>query len=79
MLFIEVIFLCPLNYVLSNIIPKFVGLDEFAINQLSVTLELRYGGVQHKFLTKNGLLSHISNCIIDARCNENGIITNYNL
>jgi hypothetical protein len=48
MLFIEVIILCPLNYVLSNIISKFVDLDECAINQPSVTLELMYDGVQHK-------------------------------
>jgi hypothetical protein len=34
----------------SNIVLRFVNFDECAINKPNATLELRYGGAQHKFL-----------------------------
>jgi hypothetical protein len=42
-MFIELSFVC-------NIVLRFVDLDECAINKPNATLELRYGGAQHKFL-----------------------------
>jgi len=47
------------------------------INQPNATLEFKYGEAQHKFFLQSGPLDLIPNCIIDAICNENGIVTNY--
>jgi hypothetical protein len=57
-----------------NIVPRFVDLDECAINQPNA--KLMHGGAQHKFPLWSGLLDLIPNCIIDAKCNKNGVITN---
>ncbi len=62
------------NFVCS-IIPRFVDLDECATNQPNA--KLKHGGAQHKFPLWSGLSDLIPNCIIDARCNENGVITNF--
>jgi hypothetical protein len=63
----------------SHIIPWFVDLDECANNEPNATFELWYGGAQFDMLIYYEPLKLILNCIIDVRCNENGIITNYTL
>jgi hypothetical protein len=59
------------------IIPRFADLDECAINELNATLEFHPNCAQHNSLLCYGPLNLISNCIINAKCNEDGIITNY--
>jgi hypothetical protein len=61
------------------IIPRFANLDEHAINELNATLEFYQIHAQHNSLMCYGPSNLISNYIINARCNENGIITNYTL
>jgi hypothetical protein len=61
------------------IIPRFANLDEHAINEPNVTLEFHQICAQRNLLLCYGPLNLISNCIINARCNEDGTITNYTL
>jgi len=61
------------------IIPRFVNLDEHAINECNATLEFLQICAQHNLLLCCGPLNLISNCIINAWCNEDGIITNCTL
>jgi hypothetical protein len=61
----------------APIIPRFANLDEHAINEPNASLEFHQICAQHNPLLCYGPLHLISNCIINARCDEDGIITNY--
>jgi hypothetical protein len=53
-----------------------VDLDERANNEPNATLKLWYGGAQFDMFIYYESPNLIPNCVIDVRCNENGI-TNY--
>ncbi len=61
------------------IIPRFVNLDERAINEPNAILEFHHICVQHNSLLCYGPSNFISNHINDARCSEDDIITNCTL
>lgn len=60
-----------------TIIPRFLDFNQRAINQFNATMELGYGGTQHMSFLFHGPSNLRSKCIVDARCNENYIITNH--
>jgi hypothetical protein len=64
---------------MGSINPRFANLDEHAINEPSATLEFHQIHAQHNPFLCYGPSNIIFNCIINARCNENGIITNCTL
>ncbi len=59
----------------GSIIPRFANLDECAINEPNATLKFQYVCAQHNLFLCCGPSNLISNCIINVRCNEDGIIT----
>jgi hypothetical protein len=61
------------------IIPRFTNLDEHAINEPNASLEFHQIRAQHNLFLCCGPSNLISNYIINARCNEDDIITNYTL
>jgi hypothetical protein len=60
----------------GSIIPRFVNLDERAINEPNATLEFQYVCAQHNPFLCCGPSNFISNYIINVRSNEDDIITN---
>jgi len=61
------------------IIPCFVNLDERAIIEPNASLEFCQIHAQHNPLLYCGPSNLISNYIINVKCNEDDIITNYSL
>jgi hypothetical protein len=60
---------------MGNIIPRFPDFDESPINEFNTTLELKNLDANNHLLLKIWLLNIITQHQIDARCNENYIIT----
>jgi hypothetical protein len=60
---------------MGNIIPRFLNFDESLINESNTTLELRNLHTNSHLLLKIWPLNIITQHQIDARCNENYIIT----
>jgi hypothetical protein len=60
---------------MGNIIPRFLDFDESPINEFNTTLEPKNLHANNHLLLKIWLLNIIIQHQIDARCNENYIIT----